>query len=44
MYCEELLAARKLPQIWDKDSWESTHSIENFSPDEFSEKMELLGF
>ncbi len=31
-------------EIWDKESWESTHSIENFSPDEFSEKMELLGF
>jgi len=31
-------------EIWDADSWESTHSIENFSPDEFSEKMELLGF
>jgi len=31
-------------EIWDKEIWESTHSIENFSPEEFSEKMELLGF
>ena len=31
-------------EIWDKESWESTHSIENFSPEEFSAKMELLGF
>ncbi len=31
-------------EIWDKDRWDSTHSIENFDPEEFSEKMELLGF
>lgn len=31
-------------EIWNTKDWESAHSIENFSPDEFSEKMELLGF
>lgn len=31
-------------ELWNTDDWEKEHSIENFSPDEFSEKMELLGF
>lgn len=30
-------------ELWNTESWESTHSFENFSPDELSEKMELLG-
>ncbi|HBL83046.1 MULTISPECIES: division/cell wall cluster transcriptional repressor MraZ [Congzhengia] len=31
-------------ELWNTEDWEKEHSIENFSPDEFSEKMELLGF
>lgn len=31
-------------EIWNTAEWDKDHSIENFSPDEFSEKMELLGF
>lgn len=31
-------------EIWNKEDWDREHSIENFSPDELSEKMELLGF
>lgn len=31
-------------EIWNTEDWDKEHSIENFSPDEFSEKMELLGF
>lgn len=31
-------------ELWNTADWEKEHSIENFSPDEFSEKMELLGF
>ena len=31
-------------EIWDKERWDASHSIENFDPEEFSEKMELLGF
>ncbi len=31
-------------EIWNKEDWDKEHSIENFSPDELSEKMELLGF
>ena len=30
-------------EIWDKERWESTHSIETFSPEEIMENMELLG-
>lgn len=30
-------------ELWNKESWETDHSFENFSPDELSEKMELLG-
>lgn len=30
-------------ELWNTEAWESTHSFENFSPDELSEKMELLG-
>ncbi len=30
-------------ELWNTENWESTHSFENFSPDELSEKMELLG-
>lgn len=31
-------------EIWNTEEWDKEHSLENFSPDEFSEKMELLGF
>lgn len=31
-------------ELWNTADWEKEHSIENFSPEEFSEKMELLGF
>ena len=31
-------------ELWNTEDWEKEHSIEDFSPDEFSEKMELLGF
>lgn len=31
-------------ELWNTAEWEKEHSIENFSPEEFSEKMELLGF
>lgn len=31
-------------EVWNTEDWDKTHSFENFSPDEFSEKMELLGF
>ena len=31
-------------ELWNTEDWEKEHSIENFSPDEFSEKMELWGF
>ncbi len=31
-------------EIWNTTEWDKDHSLENFSPDEFSEKMELLGF
>lgn len=31
-------------EIWNTEDWAQDHSIENFSPEEFSEKMELLGF
>ncbi len=30
-------------ELWNTEDWEDTHSFENFSPDELSEKMELLG-
>ncbi len=30
-------------ELWNTESWETEHSFENFSPDELSEKMELLG-
>ena len=30
-------------ELWNTENWENTHSFENFSPDELSEKMELLG-
>jgi len=31
-------------ELWNTEDWEKEHSLENFSPDEFDEKMELLGF
>ena len=31
-------------ELWNTEDWEKEHSIENFSTDECSEKMELLGF
>ena len=31
-------------EIWNTEEWDKEHSLENFSPDEFSDKMELLGF
>ncbi len=31
-------------ELWNTAEWEKTHSFDTFSPDEFSEKMELLGF
>jgi len=31
-------------ELWNTEDWEKEHSIENFSPDELAEKMELLGF
>ena len=31
-------------EIWDTAKWEESHSLENFSAEEFDEKMELLGF
>lgn len=31
-------------EIWNTEDWEKGHSLENFSSEEFSEKMELLGF
>ncbi|MBR6728818.1 MAG: division/cell wall cluster transcriptional repressor MraZ, partial [Clostridia bacterium] len=30
-------------ELWNTEAWESTHSLDQFSPDELSEKMELLG-
>ena len=30
-------------EIWNTQVWEDAHSFDNFSPDELSEKMELLG-
>ena len=30
-------------ELWNTAAWEDTHSFDNFSPDELSEKMELLG-
>ncbi len=30
-------------ELWNTEAWEKEHSFDNFSPDEFSEKMELLG-
>ena len=30
-------------ELWNSNAWEDTHSFDNFSPDELSEKMELLG-
>ena len=31
-------------EVWNTEDWDKTHSFDTFSPDEFSEKMELLGF
>lgn len=31
-------------EIWNTEEWDKSHSLENFDFDEFSEKMELLGF
>lgn len=31
-------------ELWNTEDWEKEHSLDNFSPDELSEKMELLGF
>ncbi len=31
-------------ELWNTDDWNKEHSIENFSLDELSEKMEALGF
>jgi len=30
-------------ELWNSDAWETDHSFDKFSPDELSEKMELLG-
>jgi len=30
-------------ELWNTADWEAEHSFDNFSPDELSEKMELLG-
>ena len=30
-------------ELWNSASWEDEHSFDKFSPDELSEKMELLG-
>ena len=31
-------------ELWNTEDWKKEHSVENFSPEELSEKMELLGF
>ena len=30
-------------ELWNTEKWEAEHSFDNFSPEELSEKMELLG-
>ncbi len=30
-------------ELWNSEAWEEEHSFDKFSPDELSEKMELLG-
>ena len=30
-------------ELWNREKWEAEHSFDNFSPEELSEKMELLG-
>jgi len=38
-----VVGASNRVELWNSDSWQDTHGLDSFSPEELSEKMELLG-